>query len=88
MTPFGVSKRTSLLSSLFGKGSSAKRNRDMDKRSWTRNLQTHPDLIDYWKQKVRLRETRVGRHLGDEALDVLRGEMDGVCLTDSGTKQV
>eukprot|EP00938_MAST-03A_sp_MAST-3A-sp1_P000675 g675.t1 len=66
----------------------AKRNRDMDKRSWTRNLQTHPDLIDYWKQKVRLRETRVGRHLGDEALDVLRGEMDGVCLTDSSTKQV
>ena len=65
----------------------AKRNRDMDKRSWTRNLQTHPDLVDYWKQKVRLRETRVGK-LGDEALDVLRGEMDGVCLTDDTTKQV
>ncbi len=65
----------------------AKRNRDMDKRSWTRNLQTHPDLVDYWKQKVRLRETRVGK-LGDKALDVLRGEMDGVCLTDDSTKQV
>ena len=25
----------------------AKRERDMDKRSWTRNLQTHPDLVAY-----------------------------------------
>ena len=65
----------------------AKRHRDMDKRSWTRNLQTHPDLVDYWKQKVRLRERRVGR-LGDEALGVLRGEMDGLDLRDDSTQKV
>ena len=59
----------------------------MDKRSWTRNLQTHPDLVDYWKQKVRLRERRVGR-LGDEALGVLRGEMDGLDLRDDSTQKV
>lgn len=60
----------------------ARKERTMDGNAWSRNLKTHPDLLGYWKQKVRLRKGMVSRlsEQKADAIDTLRSELEGMCL--------